>query len=233
MNAVEFTRSSPRGDVYALTLENERLREQIAVLKAERAVEAWEVFYMKTVRRWGLTESEASVLDVLWRRRDGVARKEAIHGRLYGDKADADAAGYKIVDVFVCKLRKKLGFDAIMTIWGGGYSLTPEGIAAVEEGLSAALPEPAPVLKRKALNYVYLRILDVMGDAGRPISSGEVERIAKCKSAASTHIHRLCDMGLAEQAGWGVPSPRNGRTPALYRLTDRGRRRYEARKVES
>ena len=45
---------------------------------------------------------------------------------LYGDVDDAAEA--KIIDVFVCKLRKKLanangGMDYIETVWGRGYVL--------------------------------------------------------------------------------------------------------------
>jgi DNA-binding response OmpR family regulator len=45
---------------------------------------------------------------------------------LYGLGANADAAEEKIIDVFICKLRKKLEvFDiSVETNWGQGYFMT-------------------------------------------------------------------------------------------------------------
>jgi two-component system cell cycle response regulator CtrA len=44
-----------------------------------------------------------------------------------------DEPEMKIIDVFICKLRKKLahasgGKDYVETAWGGGYALRPEEI---------------------------------------------------------------------------------------------------------
>jgi two-component system, cell cycle response regulator CtrA len=61
---------------------------------------------------------------------------------LYGGM---DEPELKIIDVFICKLRKKLvqatnGENYIETIWGRGYALRdPEGIAAGSPPLSKAL----------------------------------------------------------------------------------------------
>lgn len=71
---------------------------------------------------WTLTSSEARVFAHLTTRE--MATKSSIMVALYSDKVD-DEAAIKIVDVFVCKLRKKLKvFDIhIETVWGQGYSL--------------------------------------------------------------------------------------------------------------
>ncbi|MFC3074945.1 helix-turn-helix domain-containing protein [Shinella pollutisoli] len=71
---------------------------------------------------WQLTSSEARVFACLATR--AKATKEMILQALYSDRPD-DAPEPKIVDVFVCKLRKKLkpfGIE-ITTVWGQGYSL--------------------------------------------------------------------------------------------------------------
>ena len=50
--------------------------------------------------------------------------KEMFLNHLYGGLDEPEA---KIIDVFICKLRKKLsangGHDYIETIWGRGYTL--------------------------------------------------------------------------------------------------------------
>lgn len=71
---------------------------------------------------WRLTPSEARVFGVLLER--DVATKNAIMAALYRNDG-RDEAELKIVDVFVCKIRKKLkGFGVeIVTHWGMGWSL--------------------------------------------------------------------------------------------------------------
>lgn len=71
---------------------------------------------------WCLTASEARVFAYLASR--DQATKAQIMTALYADRIDEDPE-IKIVDVFICKLRKKLApFGvSITTLWGRGYSL--------------------------------------------------------------------------------------------------------------
>lgn len=73
---------------------------------------------------WRLTGSEATVFGCLVNR--PIATKEAILTTLYSDRDEE--AEIKIIDVFVCKLRKKLAPFGITieTIWGRGYRLQDE-----------------------------------------------------------------------------------------------------------
>src|SRR6185437_11184586 len=77
-----------------------------------------------------LTGKEYSILELLVLRKGMVLTKEAFLNHLYGGM---DEPEMKIIDVFVCKLRKKLiqaGADNMIgTIWGRGYMIreaTPE-----------------------------------------------------------------------------------------------------------
>lgn len=78
----------------------------------------------RTIR---LTAREFAVLRLLVLRRGTVVRKQTMLSHLYAD--DADEPDAKIIDVFVCKLRRKLaeagGEGVITTVWGIGYRLTP------------------------------------------------------------------------------------------------------------
>lgn len=97
--------------------ENDELRERVALL--ERVLcQAERPFPFE----WALTASEARVFGVLVSRE--MATKDAIMAGLYGSRLK-DEAEEKIVDVFICKLRKKLGRFGIQirTHWGQGFSL--------------------------------------------------------------------------------------------------------------
>jgi DNA-binding response OmpR family regulator len=77
---------------------------------------------------WGgrfacLTRQEAGVLEQLRDARGAIVSKESLLSNLY--VVEADEAEIKIIDVFICKLRKKLkplGVE-IGTVWGRGYRL--------------------------------------------------------------------------------------------------------------
>jgi two-component system cell cycle response regulator CtrA len=71
-----------------------------------------------------LTGKEYAILELLALRKGMVLTKEAFLNHLYGGM---DEPEMKIIDVFVCKLRKKLaqaGADNMIgTIWGRGYMM--------------------------------------------------------------------------------------------------------------
>ncbi|HEX2943384.1 MAG TPA: response regulator transcription factor [Rhodopila sp.] len=71
-----------------------------------------------------LTGKEYAILELLVLRKGMVLTKEAFLNHLYGGMDEPEV---KIIDVFVCKLRKKLakaGLDGVIgTIWGRGYMI--------------------------------------------------------------------------------------------------------------
>jgi two-component system cell cycle response regulator CtrA len=72
-----------------------------------------------------LTGKEYQMLELLSLRRGTTITKEMFLGQLYGGMEEPEI---KIIDVFICKLRKKLaaasgGKDYIETVWGRGYLL--------------------------------------------------------------------------------------------------------------
>jgi two-component system, cell cycle response regulator CtrA len=72
-----------------------------------------------------LTGKEYAILELLSLRKGTVLTKEMMLSRLYGGM---DEPELKIIDVFVCKLRKKLalatgGHHYIETVWGRGYAM--------------------------------------------------------------------------------------------------------------
>jgi two-component system cell cycle response regulator CtrA len=72
-----------------------------------------------------LTGKEYGILELLTLRKGSTLTKEQFLNHLYGGM---DEPELKIIDVFICKLRKKLaqatgGVNYIETVWGRGYVL--------------------------------------------------------------------------------------------------------------
>jgi two-component system cell cycle response regulator CtrA len=82
-----------------------------------------------------LTSKEYQILELLALRKGSTLTKEVFLNNLYGGMDEPHA---KIIDVFICKLRKKLatasqGYNFIETVWGRGYALrepTEQSIAS-------------------------------------------------------------------------------------------------------
>lgn len=68
------------------------------------------------------TRHEAMIVNEL--ARDGRVSKERLYFALYGSDV-GEAPMPKIIDVFICKLRKKLPHNVTVdTVWGHGYEMT-------------------------------------------------------------------------------------------------------------
>lgn len=93
-----------------------------------------------------LSKHECTVLETIARHPGLCITKAVIMLALY---AQRDEAQIKIVDVFICKLRKKLaaataGQEVIETVWGQGYRFVPAGFApAVVDMRNWSLRRPA------------------------------------------------------------------------------------------
>jgi len=106
-----------------------------------------------------LTAREYDFLETLMRHKGVLLSKERFMSSLY---AEAEAPDSKIVDVFVCKLRRKLAAsgaaEMIRTVWGRGYVLFEPAAEAVAEMRAARRPEtvavaPARGWVRRASRY--------------------------------------------------------------------------------
>ncbi len=86
-----------------------------------------------------LTQKEYCILELLALRQGKVQSKDTLMNHLYGGAEEPD---FKIVDVFVCKLRKKLmavcGENYIETHWGRGYLLRAPGTGEPVDSVKAA-----------------------------------------------------------------------------------------------
>ena len=104
-----------------------------------------------------LTAKEYQMLELLSLRKGMTLTKEAFLSHLYGGMDEPEA---KIIDVFICKLRKKLlavGGHRIETIWGRGYVLRDvaggAGVAMTAEVSDLADNPPVHVSKMSFAEY--------------------------------------------------------------------------------
>jgi two-component system cell cycle response regulator CtrA len=88
-----------------------------------------------------LTSKEYGIIELLSLRKGSTLTKEMFLNHLYGGMDEPEV---KIIDVFICKLRKKIekimpeGGSCIETVWGRGYVLRdPAGAAATKETANA------------------------------------------------------------------------------------------------
>lgn len=103
---------------------NMTLQEEVDYLR-ERVRQLEEILYKPVEESlgMGLTPQEERLVSHLIRRAPGYVTKDALMTVLYDD-ADEEPQ-IKIIDVFICKIRKKLvghGWH-IETVWGRGYRI--------------------------------------------------------------------------------------------------------------
>ena len=110
--------------VRLLEAENYALREEVRELRRVFADDDVPMIP-------GVTAKERQVFATLWKR-EGVVSRHQIMSAIYGAIID-DAPDPKTVDVFICKLRKKLvplGIT-IVTVWGQGWRLEDKSAVTV------------------------------------------------------------------------------------------------------
>ena len=125
---------------YLAELENKWIEASGTIKRLERRIAELEVALAqltntpKVPLMFKLTPQETRVLEVLLRRHS--ATKEQLLAEMYAHRYGADdLPEIKIVDVFICKLRKKLGPRGIKieTRWASGYVLPMESRVAIAE----------------------------------------------------------------------------------------------------
>ncbi len=92
-----------------------------------------------------LTGKEYGILELLALRKGTTLAKETFLNHLYNGM---DEPEIKIIDVFICKLRKKLedasgGLNYIETVWGRGYVLRDPETSGADEGKQASRKKAA------------------------------------------------------------------------------------------
>lgn len=71
------------------------------------------------------TKSERLVLSILKAGEGKIVRRSAIYASMYSVRPDGELVIEKVIDVWICKIRRKLKRHSIETIWGVGWRLIP------------------------------------------------------------------------------------------------------------
>ena len=125
---------SEMSELFALRREVEVLRDALEAMRGALASDAG----VKIIELAKLTYSERMLLGLLMRR--NRATKDQMMTMLYADRPDEEPDS-KILDVMICKMRKKLSPHGveIRTIHGAGYELPPTS----REKIKALMAEAA------------------------------------------------------------------------------------------
>jgi DNA-binding winged helix-turn-helix (wHTH) protein len=132
-----------------------------------------------------LTGKEYQMLELLSLRKGTTLTKEMFLNHLYGGM---DEPELKIIDVFICKLRKKLaqateGDNYIETVWGRGYVLRdPERQAeqrlAAPERLTGSIEQsPLDLPPRRSYHFGSQARRDPWAETGGPRAGRRSTRI--------------------------------------------------------
>ena len=145
--------------------------ERLAYLKADAAQDI-----MPLVMEYGFSPREARLFLVLARSPGRMCGKEALFTRMYADRID-DPPDVKIVDVFICKMRKKLELTRwrIDTVWGEGYML-----CAADAPLPSGAKAPTSHMHDRDVFWYKLHVYD---DAA-------YQQIARDNEVQPSTVHR-------------------------------------------
>ncbi len=117
-----------RARIAGLEAHIRRLEDEVEQLREDHGLA------FESPIEWRLTTHESQILGILMAKE--VATRDGIATLLYADRV-GDAPAIKIIDVYVCKLRRKVASHGVEigTLWARGYYLTPEAKAIVREAL--------------------------------------------------------------------------------------------------
>lgn len=121
-------------------MTREELEEEVAYLRREMGVAEHADLIWRLRSRFRISPGAIEMLLALYRAGGKTLNKSQLEFAVDAEGArDRDYGN--IVNVYVCRIRKALGDDAIGTHWGRGFRLTPEGIALVDAALGIQPPE--------------------------------------------------------------------------------------------
>lgn len=131
MSAVITFRSELHREIAQLRERNVALQREIEWLR--------ELFMPQLTfpEEWRLTPAESALLSALYASKGFITREAALAAAC-GDETDNDM---KIVDVHLCKMRKKLAprmGKSVETIWGRGFRLSSNARVTIDAALQSS-----------------------------------------------------------------------------------------------
>lgn len=111
----------------------EELDEEVRHLRRELGYDGSAKARATVARHFRLTGKEADIFCALRHANGAFLNRDRLMSLLYSDAIEEPEV--KIIDVFLCKLRKKIGPESLSTRWGFGYALTEVGIQKFDDAL--------------------------------------------------------------------------------------------------
>lgn len=108
------------------------LEEEVAYLKGELGLSIDTTLNNELRDRHNLSPSDARLLCVLSDAKGRVLSRVQLAEAIGSESINADS-----LEVYVWRIRKRLGKEAIKTAWGQGYAIGPLGAKAVTEARKA------------------------------------------------------------------------------------------------
>jgi DNA-binding response OmpR family regulator len=108
------------------------LLEEIAWLREQLGVEIEAERVSRVARAWGLTLSQARLLLVLHARHGRLVTYAFASDNIPGLNGRDGSEPGNVISVWVCRIRAKLGRDAILNHWGLGFSAPPATLARID-----------------------------------------------------------------------------------------------------
>lgn len=188
MNDPILSTLTHRDSIMALP-ENERLDAALSLIDSLTGDDLVSVNYFMT--EYKLTTTEARIASMLNDRAGALVAKRVIHDGLYSMSND-DAADIKIVDVLICKMRKKIP-DWIETVWGAGYRANKRiDIPAPKTELREVTMSASAIRRESRWTSRDNRILRTMAGQGKDV----VEIAAVLGRTQRAIIERAISLGI-------------------------------------
>ena len=125
-----------QAEIQRLEAKVEALESDIRQLRRDQGLDEAERIAGVLARRFVLSAQEAWALAALYATKD-MRTKGWMTDHMPG-YTDKNVRVPNHVSVIVCRIRKRIGAAAVVTIWGRGYALSADGRALVAEALEAA-----------------------------------------------------------------------------------------------
>jgi len=114
-------------------LRVQELEEEVSFLRRQLGIEADRDVVRKLSDALSISRHEARFLSILYAKVGGTVSRDGLMDAMY---PGLEEPNIKIIDVWTCKIRRKIGRDTIFTLWGMGYGLTPEGRSICQRAIA-------------------------------------------------------------------------------------------------
>lgn len=118
-------------------MTREELEDEVVYLRGELGLTTSASAIGAVKAATGLSDGPARVLLALYRTKGRALAKHQILDTVPAQRT-IDDRDPKLADVWICRIRQATCFEAVDTVWGQGYAISPTGRAIVEKALEGA-----------------------------------------------------------------------------------------------